>query len=217
MTEGNIGVVSTPAAEDTSEDKEGKQTQTSKLEIKLNKDLKGIISISGQTSKDSTTTGAKITLGTNGTTISGGDVNVSNNKVTGLKDGTEDSDAVTVKQLNTVKDNTNKGLDGKANVDASNIGNNIKVYKTDASGKVQLDGKQQPIENQDATASAQSANKDAWGKALGTGTLSTADVAKNSDQMVTGKTLYDYDKPTGSQNYVKVNNTTGQNLSALDA
>ena len=35
--------------------------------------------------------------------------------------------------------------------------------------------------------------------------------------MVTGKTLYNYDKPTGSQNYVNVNNTTGQNLSALDA
>ena len=211
LTESNIGVNST---------KDGK------LKVQLAKDLTGITSISNQTTtkvdgKD-VTNGAKITLGTNGTTISGGDVNVSNNKVTGLKDGTEDSDAVTVKQLNTVKDNTNKGLDGKANVDASNIGNNIKVYKTDASGKVQLDGKQQPIEDQDATASAQNGSKDAWGKALGAapftaGTATTVTNASTSDQLVTGSTLYDYDKPTGTLNYVSANNTTGQNLSALDA
>lgn len=211
LTEKNIGVNS---------DKDGK------LNVQLAKDLTGITSISNQTTtkvdgKD-VTNGAKITLGTNGTTISGGDVNVSNNKVTGLKDGTEDSDAVTVKQLNTVKDNTNKGLDGKANVDASNIGNNIKVYKTDASGKVQLDGKQQPIEDQDATASAQNGSKDAWGKALGAapftaGTATTVTNASTSDQLVTGSTLYDYDKPTGTLNYVSANNTTGQNLSALDA
>ena len=211
LTDGNIGVNSTDKGQ---------------LKVQLAKDLTSITSISNQTTtkvdgKD-VTNGAKITLGTNGTTISGGDVNVSNNKVTGLKDGTEDSDAVTVKQLNTVKDNTNKGLDGKANVDASNIGNNIKVYKTDASGKVQLDGKQQPIEDQDATASAQNGSKDAWGKALGAapftaGTATTVTNASTSDQLVTGSTLYDYDKPTGTLNYVSANNTTGQNLSALDA
>lgn len=41
LTSGNIGVVSTPAAENA----DGTKTQASKLEIKLNKDLKGITSI----------------------------------------------------------------------------------------------------------------------------------------------------------------------------
>ena len=212
LTEGNIGVVSTPAAEDN----DGNQTQASKLEIKLNKDLKGITSISNQTTTDGTTTGAKIDLAANGTTtISGGDVNVSNNKVTGLKDGENDTDAVTVKQLN-----------GKANVDASNLGNNIKVYKTDENGNVQLGDDKKPIEDKDATTTAQKANKDAWGKALGAGTFTTgtsdkATDASTSDQLVTGKTLYDYDAPvaeTGKKlTYVSANNTTGQNLTALDA
>lgn len=212
LTEGNIGVVSTPAAEDN----DGNQTQASKLEIKLNKDLKGITSISNQTTTDGTTTGAKIDLAANGTTtISGGDVNVSNNKVTGLKDGENDTDAVTVKQLN-----------GKANVGASNLGNNIKVYKTDENGNVQLGDDKKPIEDKDATTTAQKANKDAWGKALGAGTFTTgtsdkATDASTSDQLVTGKTLYDYDAPvaeTGKKlTYVSANKTTGQNLTALDA
>ena len=96
LTSGNIGVVSTPAAE-----KKDGTTQASKLEIKLNKDLKGITSITSQTTDGTTTSGATITLGTNGTTISGGDVNVSNNKITGLKDGAADTDAATVGQMKT--------------------------------------------------------------------------------------------------------------------
>lgn len=72
LTEGNIGVISRPAAED----KNGKQTQTSQLEIKLNKDLKGITSISNQTTTDGTTTGAIITLSKKGTIITGGTVAV---------------------------------------------------------------------------------------------------------------------------------------------
>lgn len=96
LTEGNIGVVSTPAAESA----DG-TTQASKLEIKLNKDLKGITSITSQTTDGTTTSGATITLGTNGTTISGGDVNVNSNKITGLKDGAADTDAATVGQMKT--------------------------------------------------------------------------------------------------------------------
>lgn len=96
LTEGNIGVVSTPAAESA----DG-TTQASKLEIKLNKDLKGITSITSQTTDGTTTSGATITLGTNGTTISGGDVNVNTHKITGLKDGTATTDAATVGQMNT--------------------------------------------------------------------------------------------------------------------
>lgn len=97
LTSGNIGVVSTPAAE-----KKDGTTQASKLEIKLNKDLKGITSITSQTTDGTTTSGATITLGTNGTTISGGDVNVSEHKVTGLANGDvsdTSTDAITGKQL----------------------------------------------------------------------------------------------------------------------
>lgn len=128
------------------------------------------------------------------------------NRLVKVADGIDDHDVVVMEQLKQY-----------AEKDASNLGNNIKVYKTDENGNVQLDENKKPIEDKDATTTAQKANKDAWGKALGAGTLSTADAAKNSDQLVTGKTLYDYDKPIGTPNYVSANNTTGQNLSALDA
>ena len=107
LTAGNIGVVSTPAAESA----DGTQNQASKLEIKLNKDLKGITSITSQSTTNST--GAKIELGENGTTISGGNVNVSNNKVTGLANGdvsTTSTDAITGQQLNAVKTDLTKDL-----------------------------------------------------------------------------------------------------------
>lgn len=59
-------------------------------------------------------------------------------------------------------------------------------------------------------------NKDDWGEALGVDSLTTADAASNSNQLITGKTLYSYDKPNADGTYVKLNQTTGQNLSALD-
>ena len=133
------------------------------------------------------------------------------NRLVKVADGIDDHDVVVMEQLKQY-----------AEKDASNIGNNIKVYKTDANGNVQLDKDKKPIEETDATTTAQNGSKDAWGKALGAGTFTTGTDttptnASISDQLVTGKTLYDYDKPTGTQNYVKANNTTGQNLSALDA
>ena len=121
------------------------------------------------------------------------------NRLVKVADGVNDHDVVVMEQLK----------------NASGVGNNIKVYKTDENNK--------PIEaTSDAAKTAQNGSKDAWGKALGAGTFTTGTDttptnASISDQLVTGKTLYDYDKPTGSQNYVNVNNTTGQNLSALDA
>lgn len=127
------------------------------------------------------------------------------NRLVKVADGIDDHDVVVMEQLKQY-----------AEKDASNLGNNIKVYKTDEKGNVQLDGNKKPVEDTDATTTAQKNSKDAWGQALGAGTL-TAATAKDSDQLVTGKTLYDYDKPTGSTNYVNANNTTGQNLSALDA
>ena len=133
------------------------------------------------------------------------------NRLVKVADGIDDHDVVVMEQLKQY-----------AEKDASNIGNNIKVYKTDANGNVQLDKDKKPIEETDATTTAQNGSKDAWGKALGAGTFTTGTDttptnASISDQLVTGKTLYDYDKPTGTQTYVKANNTTGQNLSALDA
>ena len=121
------------------------------------------------------------------------------NRLVKVADGVEDHDVVVMEQLKK----------------ASGVGNNIKVYKTDENNK--------PIEDtSDAATTAKNGSKDAWGQALGAapftaGTATTVTNASTSDQLVTGSTLYDYDKPTGSQNYVKVNNTTGQNLSALDA
>ena len=133
------------------------------------------------------------------------------NRLVKVADGIDDHDVVVMEQLKQY-----------AEKDASNLGNNIKVYKKDENGNVQLDKDKNPVEDKDATTNAQNASKDAWGKALGAekfseGTTTTATNASTSDQLVTGKTLYDYDKPTGSTNYVKANNTTGQNLSALDA
>lgn len=127
------------------------------------------------------------------------------NRLVKVADGQDDHDVVVMEQLKQY-----------ANKDALNLGNNIKVYKTDEKGNVQLDKDKKPVEDTDATTTAQKNSKDAWGKALGAGTL-TAATAKDSNQLVTGNTLYDYDTPTGSTNYVKANNTTGQNLSALDA
>lgn len=129
------------------------------------------------------------------------------NRLVKVADGVDDHDVVVMEQL---KDYTK--------TDASNIGNNIKVYKTDEQGNV--------LEDTDATKTAQNTNKDAWGKALGadtftTGTSDKATNASTSDQLVTGKTLYNYDAPVAESgktlSYVSANNTTGQNLSALDA
>ena len=137
------------------------------------------------------------------------------NRLVKVADGIDDHDVVVMEQLKQY-----------AEKDASNLGNNIKVYKTDENGNVQLDGNKQPVEDTGATTTAQKNSKDAWGKALGaepftTGTPAAATNASTSDQLVTGKTLYNYDAPvaeTGKNlNYVSANNTTGQNLSALDA
>ena len=129
------------------------------------------------------------------------------NRLVKAADGIDAHDAVVMEQL---KPYTKS--------DASNIGANLKTYTVGEDGET--------ITEADATADQKKANKDAWGKALGsapftTGTDTTATNASTSDQLVTGKTLYNYDAPvaeTGKNlNYVSANNTTGQNLSAFDA
>lgn len=126
------------------------------------------------------------------------------NRLVKVADGVEDHDVVVMEQLK----------------NASDVGNNIKVYKTDENGNVQFDENNKPIEDtSDAAKTAQNGSKDAWGKALGAKTedMSTSTAASNSDQLITGKTLYNYDKPNADGTYVKLNQTTGQNLSALDS
>ena len=125
------------------------------------------------------------------------------NRLVKVADGIDAHDAVVMEQL---KPYTKS--------DASNVGANLKTYTVGDNGET--------ITEAVATADQKKDNKDAWGKALGAekfseGTTTTATNASTSDQLVTGKTLYNYDNPTGSANYVNVNNTTGQNLSALDA
>ena len=109
-------------------------------------------------------------------------------EITGVAAGKEETDAVNVAQL--------KKLEGmKANVDASNIGANLKGS----------DGKTA------ASASDITANEDAWGTAIGTGTI-----ASTSGQLVTGKTVYGEVRPTADGTYIKTANTTAANLTALD-
>ena len=140
------------------------------------------------------------------------------NRLVKVADGINNHDVVVMEQLRNA-DNVGK-----------NAKNNVVVYKENNDGTLQVDENGEAIIDVDASKAATEKateqaikdSKDAWGKALGAdpftaGTATTATNASTSDQLVTGKTLYDYDKPTGSTNYVNANNTTGQNLSALDA
>ena len=130
------------------------------------------------------------------------------NRLVKVADGVEDHDVVVMKQLKQY-----------AEKNAGNIGNNIKVYKTDENGNIQLGDDKKPSVDETATTKAKNDSKDAWGKALGAKTedMPTSTAASNSDQLITGKTLYNYDKPNADGTYVKLNQTTGQNLSALDS
>ena len=200
LTEKNIGVNS---------DKDGK------LNVQLAKDLKGITSISNQTTtKDGdkdVTTGAKIDLGSDGS------VDVNGGKITNVGSGIEkdgkgnitDASKTNAANIGDVQNMVNdakkdltdgaNGLNSKANIDASNIGANLKG----ADGKA-------------ASAEDKKANAEKWGDAIGTGKIE-----KDNGQLVTGKTVYEYNKPIAEDgkklNYVSEDKTTGQNLGALDS
>ena len=193
LTDGNIGVNSTDKGQ---------------LKVQLAKDLKGITSISNQKTEGDKTTGAKIDLGTDGS------VDVNGGKITNVGSGADESGSYTTttnaanigdvqkivkNAVDSASDTTNKALAGKANIDATNIGANLKG----ADGKA-------------ASAEDQKANAEKWGSAIGTGKIE-----KDNGQLVTGKTVYEYNKPIAedgkSLHYVSEQYTTGQNLSALDA
>lgn len=122
LTSNNIGVVTTPTEYDGTPN--NGVTQAGGLTIQLAKDLKGITSIANGAAGS----GAKVTLGTNGTTISGGDVNVSKNKITNLKNGEADTDAATVGQVDAKIKAANKyysvknGVELTGNTNEDNLG-----------------------------------------------------------------------------------------------
>ena len=216
LAEGNIGV----------------NNDSGKLKVQLAKDLKGITSISNQKTEGGKTTGAKITLGDDGS------VDVNGGKITNVGSGIEkDTEGNIIKTnvanigdvqniVNDAKKDLTEGTNGlnnKANVDASNIGSNITVapiYQKDEKGQDVIGQNGQKVVDQKATEDAQKAariaNENAWGEAIGTGKIEA-----NNGQLVTGKTVYEYNKPVAEDgktlNYVSEGKTTGQNLGALDA
>ena len=192
LTDGNIGVNS---------------TTDGKLKIQLAQELTGITSISGSTGSN----GAKITLDTKDQNIS-----VNGGKITNVASGLSTNDgsynakdannAANISDVNSMiskavtdaKGETQQDLDKKANVDASNIGTNLKG----ANGKTA------------ATKDEQKANLDQWGKAIGTG-----EVKDGSKQLVTGNTVYNAVKDKADKSYVDTQlntkaNTDGSNIDA---
>lgn len=178
-----------------------------KLKIQLAQDLTGITSLSGSTDDK----GAKITLDTTDKNIS-----VNGGKITGVASGLSTSDgsynakdannAANISDVNSMiskavtdaKGETQQNLDKKANVDASNIGTNLKG----ADGKTA------------ATEAEQKANLDKWGEAIGTGK-----VENGSQQLVTGETVYNAVKDKADKSYVDDQlktkaNTDGSNIDA---
>lgn len=207
LTDGNIGVNS----------KDGK------LKVQLSKDLTGMNSTTYTTTTgegESATTSTTVVNGngmtiTNGPSITKDGINGGGDKITHVGSGIEkdgegnitnasktnaanigDVQNMVNEAVNSAADTTNKALAGKANIDASNIGANLKGEdgKTPASDTEKTD------------------NKDAWGKAIGTDKIEA-----NNDQLVTSKAVYNEVRPTQDGNYVKTNQTTGENLSALDS
>ncbi|WP_462294195.1 YadA-like family protein [Acidaminococcus intestini] len=96
---------------------------------------------------------------------------------------------------NAIDTDTDTKVKNKANIDASNIGKNLKG--DDGSTAASDDAIEQ--------------NLNAWGSAVGTGTID-----KNNGQLVTGGTVYKEVRPKEDGTYVKMASTTGDNLLALD-
>ena len=208
LTDGNIGVNST---------KDGK------LKVQLSKDLTGMNSTTYTTTTgegESATTSTTVVNGngmtiTNGPSITKDGINGGGDKITNVGSGIEkdangkytvtDQNKGNAANIGDVQNMVNdakkdltdgaNGLNNKANIDASNIGTNLK----NADGSA-------------ASAEDQKSNAEKWGKAIGTGKIE-----KGNGQLVTGDTVYNEVRPKEDGNYVKKNQTTGENLSALDS
>ena len=98
-----------------------KANGTDTLEIQLNKDLKGINSIRNSA------TGPVMNFNAGDIAISGGNLNMGGSKITNLGKGTDDTDAVNLKQL---KDSRTivKSTDGSVGVQESENSDGAKVY-----------------------------------------------------------------------------------------
>lgn len=141
---------------------------------------------------------------TNGETSTiGSDTHIEGNltidgKLSGVQDATEDTDATNYGQVKDMLSNqsseTDEKLSTKANLDASNIGTNLKDGNVEASYK------------------DQQKNLNQWGSALGTGTVS-----KDSGQLITGNTVYNEVRPSTDGTYISKDKTTGDNLSSIDS
>lgn len=201
-----------------------------KLKVQLSKDLTGMNSTTYTTTTgegESATTSTTVVNGngltiTNGPSITNKGVDGGNKVITNVGSGIENDangkytvtdqnkgNAANIGDVQNMVNDAKKdltdganGLNSKANIDASNIGANLK----DADGSA-------------ASADAQKANAEKWGSAIGTG-----EIKEKDGRMVTGKTVFKYNKPIAEDgkklNYVsedKTDKTTGQNLGALDA
>ena len=119
--------------------------------------------------------------------------------------GTDDTDAVNVKQLN-------DSLLNKANKDASNVGKSI-VLPDDSFAPGTTDDEKIAL-----IRAARLNNQREWGEALG-GLLDAQDIthiAASDTRLVQGKDVHQYGTPGSNGNYIAVANTVGQNLTALD-
>ena len=122
-------------------------------------------------------------------------------RITNVADGAADSDAATIAQLKKAVEATDASK--KANIDALNIGKNLK----------KADGKT-AAESSDITT-----NEDAWGTAIGTGSIANSNT-NGSGQLVTGTTVYNYVSPKAVDGkelkYISEDESTGTNLGILD-
>lgn len=123
-------------------------------------------------------------------------------RISNVADGAADSDAATIAQLKQAVVATDASK--KANIDASNIGKNL---KSKADGKTAADSK-------DITT-----NENAWGTAIGTGSIANSNT-NGSGQLVTGTTVYNYVAPKAvdgkALRYISEDKSTGINLGILD-
>jgi hypothetical protein len=126
----------------------------------------------------------------------------------GLVTGSAVYDAIQNAQLSGGSGQT-VDLSGKVNVSADNVGRNFSKFSADAT-------------TDEAQKKEVTANENAWGNALGTGSIANSDVSvadadtNGSKQLVTGNTVYKEVRPTSDGTYVKTSQTTAQNLTALD-
>lgn len=132
LSDNNIGVVATPAVED----EQGNITQKGKLEIKLNKDVVGLNTVTAGTAKIGHTDAGKLKTTQNGAET--GKYADAGDYVTGLTNKNWDTKnpeyvsgrAATEDQLAAVSGTINKGLSFTTNTkDATNTTDNYKGYK----------------------------------------------------------------------------------------